>query len=243
MRRAADLAVTALAGITAIPLGLLIALLIRCTSGGPVLVRRPGTGRYGRPFEVLAFRTTREARVPGGPAASGTTRLGALLRRTGLEQLPQLWNVVRGEMGVIGPRPDPPGQAPGRSPGPYGRYDVRPGLTGWAQVSGRAVVSRSQRAALDLWYVEHRSLRLDLRILARTVKLLLLRPGGGPAAGPSTPPSATPSAATSPVATSPATATATGSVTVPPPPGSSRQAAGPCVPRADRSGESAGPRC
>ncbi|MFD0263277.1 sugar transferase [Kitasatospora indigofera] len=235
MRRAADLAVTALAGITAIPLGLLIALLIRCTSGGPVLVRRPGTGRYGRPFEVLAFRTTREARVPGGPAASGTTRLGALLRRTGLEQLPQLWNVVRGEMGVIGPRPGPPGQAPGRSPGPYGRYDVRPGLTGWAQVSGRAAVSRSQRAALDLWYVEHRSLRLDLRILARTVKLLL-RPGGGPAAGPSTQPAATPSAATSP-------ATATGSVTVPPSPGSSRQAAGPRVPRADRSGESAGPRC
>ncbi|MFF3600695.1 sugar transferase [Kitasatospora indigofera] len=237
MRRAADLAVTALAGITAIPLGLLIALLIRCTSGGPVLVRRPGTGRYGRPFEVLAFRTTREARVPGGPAASGTTRLGALLRRTGLEQLPQLWNVVRGEMGVIGPRPDPPGLAPGRSPGPYGRFDVRPGLTGWVQVSGRAAVSRSQRAALDLWYVEHRSLRLDLRILARTVKLLL-RPGGGPAAGPSTQP-----AATSPAATSPATATATGSVTVPPPPGSSRQAAGPRVPRADRSGESAGPRC
>ncbi|MET9614775.1 sugar transferase [Kitasatospora indigofera] len=232
MRRAADLAITALAGITAIPLGLLIALLIRCTSGGPVLVRRPGTGRHGRPFEVLTFRTTREAPVPGEPAASGATRLGALLRRTGLEQLPQLWNVVRGEMGVIGPRPDPPGQARGQSPGLYARHDVRPGLTGWAQVGGRAAVSRKQRAALDLWYVEHRSLRLDLRILARTVKLLL-RPGGGPAAVPATPPAAA----------SPATATATGSVTVPPPPGSSRQAAGPRVPRADRSEESTGPRC
>ncbi|MFF1869076.1 sugar transferase [Streptomyces sp. CB03911] len=183
MKRAGDLAITALAGITALPLGLLIALLIRCGTGGPVLVRRPRSGRHGRPFEMLTFRTTREVRGPDEPDSSRATRLGALLRRTGLEQLPQLWNVVRGEMAVIGPRPVPPEQAPPSSPGRRGRLDVRPGLTGWAQVSGRGPVTRSQRIALDLWYVEHRSLRLDLRILALTVRLLL-RPEGGPAAVP-----------------------------------------------------------
>ncbi|WP_329494079.1 sugar transferase [Kitasatospora herbaricolor] len=185
MKRAGDLAITALAGITALPLGLLIALLIRCGTGGPALVRLPRSGRHGRPFEMLTFRTTGGPHGPDGPDPSRATRLGALLRRTGLEQLPQLWNVARGEMAVIGPRPVPPEQAPPSSAPPRrrGRLDVRPGLTGWAQVSGRGAVTRSQRLALDLWYVEHRSLRLDLRILALTVKLLL-RPDGGPAAVP-----------------------------------------------------------
>ncbi|MCX5214018.1 sugar transferase [Kitasatospora sp. NBC_00240] len=193
MKRAGDLAITALAGVTAIPLGLLIAVLIRCTTGGPVLVRRAGSGRHGRPFEILTFRTTREARVQDGPAAR-TTRLGALLRRTGLEQLPQLWNVVRGEMAVVGPRPGPPEQAPQHAPHRSGRLAVRPGLTGWAQVGGRTGISRSQRLERDLWYVEHRSLRLDLRILALTVKLLL-RPGGGPVSGAAVPAAPAPQAA------------------------------------------------
>ena len=182
MKRGGDLAVTALAGIIAIPLGLVIALLIRCTTGGPVLFRQTRTGHHGREFEILKFRTMRDARHPDEPDAPRITRLGALLRRTSLDELPQLWNVVRGEMGVIGPRPTLPEQVVHYSARQRGRLAVRPGLTGWAQVRGRNSLTWPQRIELDLWYVEHRSVPLDLRILALTVKVLL-RPSGITAAG------------------------------------------------------------
>ena len=182
MKRGGDLAVTALAGIIAIPLGLVIALLIRCTMGGPVLFRQTRTGHHGREFEILKFRTMRDARHPDEPDAPRITRLGALLRRTSLDELPQLWNVVRGEMGVIGPRPTLPEQVVHYSPRQRGRLAVRPGLTGWAQVRGRNSITWPQRIELDLWYVEHHSLLLDARILVLTVKVLL-RPSGITAAG------------------------------------------------------------
>ncbi|MFI2612217.1 sugar transferase [Kitasatospora sp. NPDC018619] len=178
MRRAADLALAALAAVVALPLALLIAVLLRWTTGGPVLQRQVRTGRYGREFQVLRFR------------AGGDGRLASLLRRTGLEELPRLWNVARGEMGVVGPRPADPDQVGRYSRRERGRLAVRPGLTGWAQLHAvrRARTSRPlsgpEWAELDLWYVEHRSLGLDLRILGLTV-LALLRPdsGGGPDAG------------------------------------------------------------
>ncbi|MEU3569126.1 sugar transferase [Kitasatospora sp. NPDC036755] len=185
MRRAGDLAVAALAAIVALPLALLIAVLLRCTADGPVLRRQTRVGRHGREFLLLRFR------------ADGDGRLAALLRRTGLNELPRLWNVVRGEMGVVGPRPVRPDQVSRCSGRERGRLAVRPGLTGWAQLQA---VSRSRTprplgrpewTELDLWYVEHRSLRLDLRILGLTV-LALLRPDAGPDAGPGNGPDAGP---------------------------------------------------
>ncbi len=219
MKRGGDLAVTALAGIIAIPLGLVIALLIRCTMGGPVLFRQTRTGHHGREFEILKFRTMRDARHPDEPDAPRITRLGALLRRTSLDELPQLWNVVRGEMGVIGPRPTLPEQVVHYSPRQRGRLAVRPGLTGWAQVRGRNSITWPQRIELDLWYVEHHSLLLDARILVLTVKVLL-RPSGITAAGGVNPGFPVPGTAAAPTA-SPVAAPA---VVLP------RQATGPRAP-------------
>ncbi|MFJ4097023.1 sugar transferase [Kitasatospora sp. NPDC089913] len=182
MKRGGDLAITVLTGIVAIPLGLVIALLIRCTMGGPVLFRQTRTGLRGKEFEILKFRTMRDKRFPEEPDAPRITRLGDLLRRTSLDELPQLWNVARGEMGVIGPRPTLPEQVVHYSRRQRGRLDVRPGLTGWAQVQGRNSITWPERIELDLWYVRNRSLGLDLRILLLTVKVLL-NPAGITAAG------------------------------------------------------------
>ncbi|WP_316525279.1 sugar transferase [Kitasatospora brasiliensis] len=171
MRRGGDLAIAALAAIVALPLALLIAVLLRCTTDGPVLQRQTRTGRHGREFRVLRFRTSDDG------------RFAALLRHTGLDELPRLWNVVRGEMGVIGPRPASPDQVVRYSRRERGRLAVRPGLTGWAQLHAlgrdRSPLTRPEWAELDLWYVEHRSFRLDLHILGLTA-LAALR---GPAAG------------------------------------------------------------
>ncbi|MFJ1707754.1 sugar transferase [Kitasatospora sp. NPDC088346] len=177
-----DLAVASLAGAVAVPLGLVIALLIRCTMGGPVIFRQTRTGRDGREFRILKFRTMRDKRFAEEEDAPRITRIGALLRKTSLDELPQLWNVARGDMGIIGPRPTLPEQVVHYSPRQRGRLAVRPGLTGWAQVSGRNSISWPERIDLDLWYIANRSLLLDLKILARTVKLLL-RPQGITAAG------------------------------------------------------------
>ncbi|MBV6700744.1 sugar transferase [Kitasatospora aureofaciens] len=177
MRRGVDLAVAALAGIVAVPLALAIAVLLRWTADGPVLLRQTRTGRHGREFQILRFRTRRDG------------RLGVLLRRTGLDELPRLWNVARGEMGVIGPRPARPDQVIRYPRREQDRLAVRPGLTGWAQLQARRPrtrLSRPEWAELDLWYVEHRSFGLDLRILGLTVKALL-RPGEG-SARPALPP-------------------------------------------------------
>ncbi|MFJ1757950.1 sugar transferase [Kitasatospora sp. NPDC088134] len=182
MKRGGDLAVAALAGIIAVPLGLVIALLIRATMGGPVIFRQTRSGRHGQEFRILKFRTMRDKRFEDEPDAPRITRLGALLRRTSLDELPQLWNVVRGDMGVIGPRPTLPEQVVHYSDRQRGRLALRPGLTGWAQVRGRNSITWPERIELDLWYIEHRSLLLDLRILALTAKMLL-HPTGITAAG------------------------------------------------------------
>ncbi|AXI76647.1 sugar transferase [Peterkaempfera bronchialis] len=182
MKRGGDLAVAVLAGIVAIPLVLTIALLVRLTMGGPVIFRQVRAGRGGEEFEILKFRTMRDRRHPDEEDAPRITRLGRLLRRTSLDELPQLWNVIRGDMGVIGPRPTLPEQVVHYSPRQRGRLAVRPGLTGWAQVQGRNSISWPERIELDLWYIDHHSLLLDLRILFRTVGVLL-RPVGITGAG------------------------------------------------------------
>lgn len=182
MKRGGDLAIAGLAGILAIPLVLVIALLVRLTMGGPVVFRQVRTGRGGAEFEILKFRTMRDRRFPEEEDAPRITRLGRLLRTTSLDELPQLWNVIRGDMGVIGPRPTLPEQVVHYSPRQRGRLAVRPGLTGWAQVQGRNSISWPERIELDLWYIEHHSLLLDLRILFRTVGVLL-RPRGVTGAG------------------------------------------------------------
>ncbi|GAA4841692.1 sugar transferase [Kitasatospora terrestris] len=182
MKRGGDLAVAVLAGIIAVPLGLVIALLIRCTMGGPVIFRQTRSGRHGREFEILKFRTMRDMRHADEPDAPRITRIGALLRKTSLDELPQLWNVARGDMAVIGPRPTLPEQVVHYSPRQRGRLDIRPGLTGWAQVRGRNSITWPERIELDLWYIANRSLLLDLRILALTAKILL-RPTGITAPG------------------------------------------------------------
>jgi lipopolysaccharide/colanic/teichoic acid biosynthesis glycosyltransferase len=158
------------------------ALAIRLEDGGPVFFRQERVGLDGRPFEVLKLRTmivdahTQGAGYAVDKGDSRITRVGNLLRRTSLDELPQLWNVLRGEMSLVGPRPTLSYQVEQYSERQRRRLEVRPGLTGWAQVNGRASLSWPERIELDVWYVEHRSLALDLRILLRTASVLL-RPG------------------------------------------------------------------
>jgi lipopolysaccharide/colanic/teichoic acid biosynthesis glycosyltransferase len=184
--RLADTAIASLALFLTGPLALLAALAIKLDSPGPILYRQLRVGRDGRPFELYKFRTM----VPGsdpigiGSAVSAddprVTRVGRLLRRFSLDEVPNLLNVLRGEMAIVGPRPTIPAQVELYTRRQRRRLEVLPGLTGWAQVSGRAGVSWEERIELDVWYVEHRSPALDLRILGRTAALLLSGRGLSP---------------------------------------------------------------
>ncbi|NYI07472.1 sugar transferase [Allostreptomyces psammosilenae] len=182
MRRGGDIVVAALAGIALAPLIVAVALLVRITMGGPVVFHQTRVGRYGRTFRIHKFRTMRDARHPGESDADRLTPLGRLLRASSIDELPQLWNVLRGEMAIVGPRPTLPEQVMHYTPRQRGRLLVRPGLTGWAQIRGRNALSWPERIELDLEYVRDRSLRLDLRIMLRTVGVLL-RPVGITGAG------------------------------------------------------------
>jgi len=154
------------------------ALAIRLESGGPVFYRQLRVGRGGDPFELWKLRTM----VPGAEAMGAgiyvlegdtrITRVGRLLRRFSLDELPNLLNVVRGEMALVGPRPTVQEQVDRYTDRQRRRLEVKPGITGWAQINGRASLPWPDRIELDVWYVEHRSMRLDLRILARTARML-----------------------------------------------------------------------
>jgi lipopolysaccharide/colanic/teichoic acid biosynthesis glycosyltransferase len=158
------------------------AIAVRLEDQGPVFFRQERVGQDGRLFEVLKLRTmvvnahTQGAGYAVDKGDSRITRAGSLLRKTSLDELPQLWNVLRGEMSLVGPRPTLAYQVERYTDRQRRRLEVRPGLTGWAQVNGRASLAWPERIELDVWYVEHRSLALDLRILLRTVSVLL-RPG------------------------------------------------------------------
>ncbi|NUP31598.1 MAG: sugar transferase [Streptomycetaceae bacterium] len=182
MRRVFDVAVAALTLLLLGPAMLVIAVLIRVTMGGPVLFRQTRSGLHGRDFRILKFRTMRHPRYPDEPDADRVSKVGHILRTTSMDELPQLINVLLGDMAVIGPRPTLPEQVAHYTPRQRGRLDVRPGLTGWAQVQGRNALSWPARIEYDLYYVRNRSYRLDLRILFRTVGVLL-KPQGITGAG------------------------------------------------------------
>ena len=174
MNRAADVAIAGGALLLASPLLALAALAIKLEDGGPVLYRQTRVGRNGADFELLKLRTmvvgaeTMGAGLAVNRGDSRITRAGRILRKLSLDELPQLWNVVRGEMSVIGPRPTLRYQVEQYDERQRHRLDVKPGITGWAQVNGRATLPWGERIELDVWYVEQRSPLLDLRILART---------------------------------------------------------------------------
>jgi len=168
-RRVVDVVVAGGAGTVLSPVLGLIAVLVRLRMGPPVLFRQRRTGRDGREFAIVKFRTMRAPLHPSEPDAARVPPLGRMLRATSLDELPQLWNVLRGEMSLIGPRPTLPEQVAGYSTRQHRRHEIRPGLTGWAQVNGRNAISWPERIELDIWYSEHRSLRLDLAIVARTL--------------------------------------------------------------------------
>ena len=174
MNRAADVAIAGSALVLASPVLALAALAVKLEDGGPVLYRQTRVGRDGVDFELLKLRTmvvgaeTMGAGLSVDHGDSRITRTGRLLRKLSLDELPQLWNVVRGEMSVIGPRPTLRYQVEQYDERQRQRLDVKPGITGWAQVNGRASLPWADRIELDVWYVEHRSARVDLRILART---------------------------------------------------------------------------
>lgn len=163
----------------ALPL-LLLACLVRVRLGSPVLFRQVRPGLHERPFMMVKFRTMTDERGADGellPDARRLTSFGRFLRATSLDELPELWNVLRGEMSLVGPRPLLMEYLPLYSPEQARRHEVRPGITGWAQVNGRNALSWEERFKLDVWYVDHRSLWLDLRILWLTVRKVIVREG------------------------------------------------------------------
>jgi lipopolysaccharide/colanic/teichoic acid biosynthesis glycosyltransferase len=178
VNRVADVAIAGSALLLASPVLAVAALAVKLEDGGPVLYRQTRVGRNGADFELLKLRTmvvgaeTMGAGLSVNRGDPRITRVGRLLRKLSLDELPQLWNVVRGEMSVIGPRPTLRYQVEQYDERQLQRLDVRPGITGWAQVNGRAELPWADRIELDVWYVEHRSPRLDLRILARTPRAL-----------------------------------------------------------------------
>jgi lipopolysaccharide/colanic/teichoic acid biosynthesis glycosyltransferase len=165
--------------VIASPLLLAAMVAIRLDSRGPAIYRQRRVGRGGREFDLLKLRTMVQGSDPVGIGTAieegdpRITRVGAPLRRFSLDELPNLVNVLRGEMAIVGPRPTIPAQVAEYTGFQRRRLDVKPGLTGWAQVNGRTTLEWKDRIELDVWYVEHRSLMLDLRILARTAMLLL----------------------------------------------------------------------
>ncbi len=179
LKRALDLLLGGAGCVLGAPLLALAALAIRLESPGHAIYRQTRVGRDGRAFQIYKLRTmVRGAEFTGAGLAiqegdERITRVGALLRRASLDELPNLWNVVRGEMSIVGPRPTVQVQVDQYTARQRGRLAVKPGITGWAQVNGRASLPWSERIELDLWYVEHWSLWLDLRILARTARLVL----------------------------------------------------------------------
>ncbi len=180
MKRFFDIAVSGLLLVLLSPLLAFLALLVRRRLGSPVLFRQRRPGKDAKPFEMLKFRTMTDAHGPDGALLADAERLtafGRFLRSTSLDELPELWNVLRGDMSLVGPRPLLMEYLPLYSPEQARRHEVRPGITGWAQVNGRNALSWEQKFTLDAWYVDHRSLWLDMRIIGMTIAKVLSRSG------------------------------------------------------------------
>jgi lipopolysaccharide/colanic/teichoic acid biosynthesis glycosyltransferase len=179
IKRALDIVIAGTGTLLTAPVVAVLVLLIRLESPGEPIYRQTRVGRDGREFSIYKLRTmVAGAEFTGAGLAINQgddriTRVGAFLRRTSLDELPNLWNVLRGEMSIVGPRPTVPIQVAQYSERERGRLRVKPGITGWAQINGRASLPWPERIELDLWYVEHQSLGLDLKILGRTARSVL----------------------------------------------------------------------
>ena len=179
-QRLFDIALTLLGLIVLAPVIAVVAFLVRRSLGAPIFFRQERLGRNGEPFAVYKFRTMTDGRDAGGallPDAQRMTRLGNFLRASSLDELPELLNILKGEMSLVGPRPLFVHYAERYTPEQMRRHDVRPGLTGWAQVNGRNAISWEEKFAYDLWYVEHQSLLLDVKIIGMTLRKVLQRAG------------------------------------------------------------------
>lgn len=180
MKRLTDIVLASIAGtLVLVPL-LILVLLVRRKLGSPVFFRQTRPGLHGQPFQMIKFRTMTDARTADGkllPDADRLTAFGRFLRATSLDELPELWNVLKGDMSLVGPRPLLMEYLPLYSPQQARRHELRPGITGWAQVNGRNALSWEDKFALDVWYVDHRTFWLDIKILWLTVRKVLVREG------------------------------------------------------------------
>lgn len=180
MKRLFDIVVATLSLVVfALPL-LCLVLLVRSKLGRPAFFRQVRPGLGGKPFEMVKLRTMTDARDENGallPDSERLTQFGRFLRSTSLDELPELWNVLKGDMSLVGPRPLLMEYLPLYSSAQFRRHEVRPGITGWAQVNGRNALSWTQKFDLDVWYVENRSIWLDIKILWLTVKKVIVRDG------------------------------------------------------------------
>jgi sugar transferase EpsL len=180
MKRIFDLTVSVVGLVLLSPFLLVIAVAIRCSMGAPVFFRQKRPGLKGKPFVIYKFRTMNDARDGAGkllPDEKRLNRLGVLLRKTSLDELPELFNVLWGEMSLVGPRPLKMEYLELYSNEQSRRHDVKPGITGWAQINGRNAISWESKFELDVWYVDHRTFLLDLRILFNTAWIVLKREG------------------------------------------------------------------
>ncbi len=160
------------------PVLIIVSLKIRREMGAPVLFRQTRPGLHGKPFQMVKFRTMRDAVDAQGkvlPDAERLTKLGRFLRSSSLDELPELWNVLKGDMSLVGPRPLLMEYLPLYSPEQARRHEMRPGVTGWAQVNGRNAISWDEKFALDVWYVDNRSFWLDLKIIWLTIRKVIKR--------------------------------------------------------------------
>lgn len=180
LKRLFDFAAAFLGLFVLSPVILIVAWQVRRKLGSPVFFRQTRPGLNGKPFEMVKFRTMKDALDADGdplPDSERLTAFGQFLRSSSLDELPELWNVLKGDMSLVGPRPLLMEYLPLYSPEQYRRHEVRPGVTGWAQINGRNALSWEDKFALDVWYVDNRSLWLDIKILFLTVKKVVVRDG------------------------------------------------------------------
>jgi sugar transferase EpsL len=180
LKRGLDVVLSLTGLVVLLPAYLAIAAAMKCAFAGPVFFRQLRPGKDGRLFTILKFRTMREDEGAGGgplPDSARLTSLGRFLRRTSLDELPELWNVLKGEMSFVGPRPLMPQYLGRYTQEQARRHEVRPGITGWAQVNGRNAISWEEKFRHDVWYVDHQSLGLDLKIMALTAAHVIRRKG------------------------------------------------------------------
>ena len=180
LKRLLDIAVAALGIVISFPVLVIVALLVKTRLGSPILFRQVRPGLHGKPFGMLKFRTMTDERDAAGQLLPDEVRLkpfGKWLRSTSLDELPELWNILNGDMSLVGPRPLLMQYLPLYSAEQMRRHEVRPGLTGWAQVNGRNNVTWNERFKLDVWYVDHGSFLLDLKIIWKTFQIVFQRHG------------------------------------------------------------------